>query len=104
MSKTAEWLDAPEDQVKSGLLLDIVVAQGATILELLAGKDEALLVWRDSSNSFSVKSSRPLGCCHVPLLILNLGLDIIDGVGRLHLEGDRLPREGLDEDLHLTGE
>ena len=37
----------------------------------------------------------------VPLLVLNLGLDIIDGVGRLHLEGDGLPRKGLDEDLHL---
>ena len=31
---------------------------------------------------------------------LDLGLDIIDGVGRLHLKGDSLAREGLDEDLH----
>lgn len=38
-----------------------------------------------------------------PLLVLDFGLDIVDGVGRLHLEGDRLPREGLDEDLHLLG-
>ena len=38
----------------------------------------------------------------VPLLVLNLGLDVVNGVGRLHLEGDRLPREGLDEDLHLV--
>jgi hypothetical protein len=26
---------------------------------------------------------------------LDFGLDIIDGVGRFHLEGDRLPRESL---------
>jgi hypothetical protein len=31
---------------------------------------------------------------------LDLGLDIVDGVGRLHLEGDSLTREGFDEDLH----
>jgi hypothetical protein len=27
------------------------------------------------------------------LLVLDLGLDIVDGVGRLHLEGDRLARK-----------
>ena len=31
------------------------------------------------------------------LLILNLGLDIVDRVARLHLKGDSLAREGLDE-------
>ena len=29
-----------------GLLLDVVVGQGATILKLLAGESQALLVWR----------------------------------------------------------
>src|ERR1700709_3904 len=38
---------------------------------------------------------------HEPLLVLDFGLDIVDGVRRLHLEGDGLPGEGLDEDLHL---
>lgn len=40
-----------EDQVESGLLLDVVVGEGAAILELLAGEDETLLVW---GNSFLV--------------------------------------------------
>jgi hypothetical protein len=31
---------------------------------------------------------------------LDLGFHIVDGVGRLHLEGDSLAREGLDENLH----
>jgi hypothetical protein len=31
--------------VECGLLLDVVVRQGAAILQLLAGKDQALLVW-----------------------------------------------------------
>lgn len=35
------------------------------------------------------------------LLTLDLGLDIVNGVGGLHLKGDSLTREGLDEDLHL---
>lgn len=32
---------------------------------------------------------------------LDLRLDVVNGVRRLHLEGDSLPRQGLDEDLHL---
>jgi hypothetical protein len=34
-----------EDEMESRLLLDVVVAQGAAIFELLAGEDQALLVW-----------------------------------------------------------
>lgn len=60
-------------------LLDIVVAQSAAILKLLAGEDQALLVRRDA------------------FLVLDLGLDIVDRVGRLDLKGDGLAREGLDE-------
>ena len=39
----------------------------------------------------------------LPLLVLDFCLDVVDGVGGLHLKGDRLPGEGLDEDLHLLG-
>ncbi|KAI9237571.1 MAG: hypothetical protein BYD32DRAFT_294701 [Podila humilis] len=56
--------------------------RGSAVLELLAGKDEALLVWGDA------------------LLVLDLLLDIIDSVRRLHLKGDSLTGEGLDENLH----
>ncbi len=71
-----------QDKVKGGLLLDVVIGKSAAILELLAGEDQALLVRWDT------------------LLVLDLGLDIVDGVGRLNLEGDGLTREGLNEDLH----
>jgi len=37
-----------EDEVEGRLLLDVVVREGAAVLELLAGKDEALLVGRDA--------------------------------------------------------
>ena len=33
-------------------------------------------------------------------LTLDLGLDIVDGVGRFDLEGDGLTRQGFDENLH----
>lgn len=35
------------------------------------------------------------------VLTLDLGLDIVDGIGGLNLERDGFTREGLDEDLHL---
>jgi hypothetical protein len=72
-----------EHQVKGALLLDVVVSKRAPVLKLLAGEDEPLLVRRDA------------------LLVLDLGLDVVNGVGRLHLEGDGLAGEGLNEDLHL---
>ena len=53
---------------------------------MLTGKDESLLVGRDA------------------FFVLDLGLDVIDGVAGLHVESDRLSREGLDEDLHSTTE
>ena len=77
--------DSPKHKVQRALLLDVVVAQSPSVLELLAGKDKSLLIRRDS------------------LLILDLGLDIVNGVARLHLKGDRLACQSLDEDLHLYG-
>jgi hypothetical protein len=70
--------------VEGRFLLDVVVAKGSTIFELFTGKDQSLLVWWDT------------------LLVLNLGLDIVDGIARLDLEGDGFTSEGLDEDLHTT--
>ena len=67
--------------MKRGLLRDVVVTQGSTVLELLAGEDEALLVRRDA------------------LLVLDLLLHIINSVGRLDVQRDGLARQRLDEDL-----
>ena len=71
-----------QHQVEGGLLLDVVIRKGAAILQLLACKDQALLVRWD------------------PLLVLDLGLDIVNGVTGLDVEGDGLARQGLHEDLH----
>ena len=69
-------------QVQGGLLLDVVVGESAAVLQLLARKDQTLLVRRNA------------------LLILDLLLHVVDGVGGLHFEGDGLASESLNENLH----
>ena len=59
-----------KNQVKSRFLLDIVVGKSSTVLELLSSEDETLLIRRDT------------------FLILNLGLDVVDRIGRFNFEGD----------------
>ena len=66
------------------LLLNIVVSKCLSVLELLARKDQALLIRRDA------------------LLILNLLLHILDAVARLNIYRDRLTRECLHENLHAA--
>ena len=70
--------------MESGLLLDVVVTEGSAVFELLSGEDESLLIGWDA------------------FLVLDLGLDVLDGVRWLNVEGDGLTGEGLDEDLHTT--
>ena len=53
---------------------------------MLSGENQALLV---RENAF---------------LVLDLGLDIANCVGRFHFKGDRLASQGLDKDLHTTTE
>ena len=72
--------------MKRALLLNIIVRECAPILELLAGKNETLLIRRDA------------------LFVLNLGLDVVNGVRGLNLERDSLAGESLDEDLHASTE
>lgn len=68
------------------LFLNIVVRKSTAILKLLSSEDEALLIRRNA------------------LLVLNLGFNIVDRVGRLYLQRDRLPGESLHENLHTAAE
>ena len=70
--------------MQRGLLLDVVVGEGAPVLQLLAREDEALLVGRDA------------------LLVLDLRLHALDGVRGLHVQRDGLARQRLHEDLHAA--
>ena len=51
---------------------------------MLSSEDESLLIWRDT------------------FLILDLGLDVFDGICWLNIKSDGFTSEGLDEDLHTT--
>merc|ERR1712012_148733 len=75
-----------EHKMESAFLLDVVVGEGSSVFKLLSGKDQSLLVWWDS------------------LLILDLGLDVLNGVRWFNLEGDGLASQGLDEDLHTSSQ
>jgi len=72
--------------VKGGLLLDVVVAKSTSVLELFSSEDQTLLIRRDA------------------FLVLDLSLDVVDGVRGLNIQGDGLTGQGLDEDLHTSTE
>ena len=73
-------------EMESGLLLNIVVRKCSAVLELLSSEDESLLIGGNA------------------LLVLDLSLDVFNGVRGLNIEGDGLSGKGLDEDLHATTE
>jgi hypothetical protein len=51
---------------------------------LLSCEDESLLIWWDT------------------FLVLDLGLDVLDGICWLDIKSDGLTSEGFDENLHLV--
>jgi len=73
-----------QNQMEGGLLLDVVIGKSTAVLELLASKDQTLLVRGNA------------------LFILDLGFDIVNSIGGFDLESDSFTREGLYENLHLV--
>ena len=71
--------------MQRALFLDIVVSEGAAVLQLLAREDEALLIGGDA------------------LLVLNLRLDGVNGVRGFNLKSDGFTGEGFDKYLHRNG-
>ena len=63
------------------MILDVVIRRSADIFKVLACEDQALLIWK---NTF---------------LVLDLGLDVVDGVACLDIQGDGLDSQSLHEDL-----
>jgi len=72
----------PQDKVEGRFLLDVVITQRASVLQLLPCKDKTLLIWGN------------------PLLVLDLRLHIVDGIGCLDIKSDGLTSQSFDEDLH----
>jgi hypothetical protein len=67
--------------MKSTFLLNVVIAEGATVLELLSCKYQSLLIGGNS------------------LLVLDFRLDVVNGIRGLDIEGDGLASKGLYKDL-----
>lgn len=65
--------------MESRFLLDVVVGEGTTVLQLLASKDQTLLIGR---NAF---------------LVLNLCLNVVDCVRGLNLQSDGLASHYRDK-------
>ena len=65
LAGTGATTSESEDEVEGGLLLDVVVRKCTAILELLASKDETLLIGRDSFLilDFSSEKKYTLTCC-----------------------------------------
>ena len=61
-----------QHQVERRLLADVGILQGASVIQLPAGEDQTLLIWRYA------------------FLVLDLNLDVIDGRIGPHVQGDRL--------------
>lgn len=68
--------------MERALLLDIVVGERARILKLFACENEALLIWWDAFR------------------ILDFRLHVLNRVGRLHIERNRLAGQRLHKNLH----
>lgn len=71
--------------MKRRFLLDVVVGEGTAVLQLLTSEDQTLLVGGNS------------------LLILNLALNIVDGVARLDLQGDGLASDCREKIKSVRG-
>jgi hypothetical protein len=69
-------------QMQGRFFLNIVIRESTAIFQLLSSKDESLLVRWDA------------------LLVLDFGLDVVDGVARLNVQSNSLTREGFYENLH----
>ncbi|VDO15485.1 unnamed protein product [Brugia timori] len=66
--------------------MNIIIGQCATVLQLLARKDQSLLIWW---NAF---------------LVLNLCFDIFDSIRSLHFECYGFTRQSLYKNLHSSAQ
>ena len=72
-----------ENEMESWLFLNVVIGEGSAVLELLSGEDESLLIWWDT------------------FFVLDLSLNVFNGVCWLNIKGDCFTCECFDENLHF---
>ena len=69
--------------MNSALLGNVIVAEGSLSFELFSSKDQSLVISWDT------------------FFVLNFGLDALNSVARLDLEGHSLSGKGSNENLHV---
>jgi len=75
-----------KNQMESTFLLYVVIWQSSSIFQLLASKNQPLLIRWDT------------------LLVLDFSLHVLDRIRRLHLEGDGFTSERFHEYLHSSSQ
>jgi hypothetical protein len=93
VARTLNTRQEAEDKLKGGVILDLAVRKSEPILHvLLMCSGPILLVPRSKEE--------PLESYRYALHLVNLLLDIVDGIGALNLKHKSLSCKLLDEDLH----
>jgi hypothetical protein len=91
--------------VTTATLLLTVIRKGPAVLQLLTSEDQSLLVTiiakpnRKSVRARLLVYRKSRYSRGNSLLVLDLGLDIVDGVRRLNLEGDGFTRKARERDI-----
>lgn len=86
LDKDLHTATQPQHQMQGRLLLNVIVAERPSILELFPGKNQPLLIRR---NTF---------------FILDLALDVVDRIARFHFQRYRLARQRFHKDLHTAAQ
>src|SRR5258705_1449232 len=79
-----EFSNSLEQSGKHPYLLDVIIRESSSILQLLTCKDQALLIWWDT------------------FLVLDFRLHIVDGVRRFDFKGDGFAGKCFHKNLHTT--
>merc|ERR1712183_459206 len=73
----------PQHKVQRRFLLDVVIAERSTVLQLLPSENQPLLIRRN------------------PLLVLNFRLHVVNRVRRFHIQSNRFARQSFHKNLHV---
>jgi hypothetical protein len=75
-----------KDQMESGFLLNVIIGEGSSVFQLFSGKNKSLLI---GGNSF---------------FVLDLGLDVFNGIRGFDFQSDSLSSKSFNKNLHSSSQ
>jgi hypothetical protein len=75
-----------KDQMESGFLLNVIIGEGSSVFQLFSCKNKSLLI---RGNSF---------------FVLDLGLDVFNGIRGFDFQSDSLSSKSFNENLHSSSQ